>query len=355
MGGRPAGAICCRQPAWLAVALGLSLGAPGLPLRLWRWRVPSPTAANGNGQLDRQPSGLPTDSRPAAEKPGKWSQRIAAAALQPSPQAFGRSDFAQAGRAFCRRAMPLMPTTGCVSAPRSTRAFAGPARGQPDRKEQPQEAVNVLSQRAAWFRDAVRLRPNDTDARHNLELVLRRLQTLRDQLNKGQNTLEAQQLASLPTSGRCADRIRGLLCAHRLKPGPATPLAFHGRVPKTRRRFSARCCRRPGQCWIWPAMSAIACRSEPKKIANQKERAADPAAEPRALSEPVARNTRRHRSAAASAAGQAAHRQADVGVTQLKRAQEQVDPVTVLKGPGRRSAGHARPGAERVTGPESAT
>ena len=52
-------------------------------------------------------------------------------------------------------------------------------------EEQPQEAIDRLRQSAAWFRDAVRLRPEDDDARVNLELVLRRIQLLADQLNQG--------------------------------------------------------------------------------------------------------------------------------------------------------------------------
>ena len=45
-------------------------------------------------------------------------------------------------------------------------------------KEKPQDALAALQQSAAWFRDAVHGRPEDPDARHNLELVLRRAQQL---------------------------------------------------------------------------------------------------------------------------------------------------------------------------------
>jgi Ca-activated chloride channel family protein len=59
-------------------------------------------------------------------------------------------------------------------------------------KDKPQEALDVLKQSAAWFRDALHLRSEDNDARVSLEVVLRRIQALADQLNKGQNSLEAR-------------------------------------------------------------------------------------------------------------------------------------------------------------------
>ena len=56
-------------------------------------------------------------------------------------------------------------------------------------KEKPEDAMAALQESAAWFRDAVRQRPEDRDARANLERVLRRAQRLTDQLNQGQNGL----------------------------------------------------------------------------------------------------------------------------------------------------------------------
>ncbi len=58
--------------------------------------------------------------------------------------------------------------------------------------EQAQEALDLLNHSAGWFRDAIRLRPDDDDARVNLEVVLRRAQILSDQLNAGKNRLEAR-------------------------------------------------------------------------------------------------------------------------------------------------------------------
>ena len=50
--------------------------------------------------------------------------------------------------------------------------------------EKPEEALDHLRSAADWFRDAVRLRPDSEDARHNLEVVLRRILELADSLAK---------------------------------------------------------------------------------------------------------------------------------------------------------------------------
>jgi Ca-activated chloride channel family protein len=55
-----------------------------------------------------------------------------------------------------------------------------------------QEALDELKESAAWFRDAIHLQPDDKDARVCLEVVLRRIGVLADQLNRGQNSLEAR-------------------------------------------------------------------------------------------------------------------------------------------------------------------
>lgn len=51
-------------------------------------------------------------------------------------------------------------------------------------KGEPQQALDHLRAAANWFSDAVRLRPDSDDARHNLEVVLRRADQLADSLRK---------------------------------------------------------------------------------------------------------------------------------------------------------------------------
>jgi len=50
--------------------------------------------------------------------------------------------------------------------------------------QKPEEALEHLRRAADWFRDAVRLRPDSEDARHNLEVALRRILELADSLAK---------------------------------------------------------------------------------------------------------------------------------------------------------------------------
>lgn len=50
--------------------------------------------------------------------------------------------------------------------------------------QKPEQALEHLRRAADWFRDAVRLRPDREDARHNLEVVLRRILELADSLAK---------------------------------------------------------------------------------------------------------------------------------------------------------------------------
>jgi hypothetical protein len=55
--------------------------------------------------------------------------------------------------------------------------------------EKPQESLAHLRRAADWFRDAVRLRPDHKAARHNLEVVLRRILELADCAPHGDATL----------------------------------------------------------------------------------------------------------------------------------------------------------------------
>ena len=59
---------------------------------------------------------------------------------------------------------------------------------------EPQQALEHLERAAGWFRDAVRLRSDAAEARHNLEVVLLRITQLRDQLNRSAEKNLTQQL-----------------------------------------------------------------------------------------------------------------------------------------------------------------
>ena len=63
--------------------------------------------------------------------------------------------------------------------------------------DKPEEALAHLRRSADWFRDAVRLRPDNTDARHNLEIVLQRILELADSLSKKDEGDLTQRLDAL--------------------------------------------------------------------------------------------------------------------------------------------------------------
>ena len=63
--------------------------------------------------------------------------------------------------------------------------------------EKPEEALAHLRRASDWFRDAVRLHPDHSDARYNLEIVLRRILELADSLNKTEEGDLGQRLDAL--------------------------------------------------------------------------------------------------------------------------------------------------------------
>jgi Ca-activated chloride channel family protein len=63
--------------------------------------------------------------------------------------------------------------------------------------DKPEEALANLRRAADWFRDAVRLRPDHNDARHNLEIVLQRILELADSLAKKEEGDLSQRLDAL--------------------------------------------------------------------------------------------------------------------------------------------------------------
>ena len=200
-------------------------------------------------------------------------------------------------------------------------------------KEKPQEALSALSQSAAWFRDAVRIHPTDVDARHNLEVVLRRLQQLNDQLNRGQNSLEARLARIIADERTLRDRIRGLISRINQAGASAEPLSFHSEFEDISN----------AQRTLLSDAGAVLdlAGDERDKLSQRAEKDRTPEDQGRLVQlqnlehylnlsrgtlADVARLLRRLQ-------GDRAHRQADVALVQLKRAMEQLqDPVTVLKG-----------------------
>lgn len=103
-------------------------------------------------------------------------------------------------------------------------AHAGSAEAAAE--EDPEAALEALRTSAAWFRDAVRLRPEDEDARANLELVLRRAQVLADRINQGQNGLEPRLERLIGEQRGLRDDLRALVEEIEEAGASAEPAAF---------------------------------------------------------------------------------------------------------------------------------
>ncbi|MBF0132652.1 MAG: VWA domain-containing protein [Magnetococcales bacterium] len=91
----------------------------------------------------------------------------------------------------------------------------------------PKEALAGFNRAAAWFREAISLRPDDADSRHNLEVVLGRIMALADQLaTKGKGDIAAQLEALIEAQ-------RGFL-------GDLGPVVAGGEMKQIYRDLSAR-------------------------------------------------------------------------------------------------------------------
>ncbi len=90
--------------------------------------------------------------------------------------------------------------------------------------EAPAQALALLHRAADWFREAVRLRPDDDEARHNLEVTLKRALVLADEIARGQDGGIAGALAELAGRQRAvAAGVAGLLEASRREQAPLDP------------------------------------------------------------------------------------------------------------------------------------
>ena len=94
------------------------------------------------------------------------------------------------------------------------------------KKDDQEAALESLRASAGWFRDAVRLRPEDEASRANLEIVLRRAQVLADQINKGKNGLEARLDRLIADQRSLRDDVRALVEQLGDASATAEPAAF---------------------------------------------------------------------------------------------------------------------------------
>ena len=78
--------------------------------------------------------------------------------------------------------------------------------------EAPEDALSALEEAAAWFSEAVSLRPSDDDARYNLEIVARRAAALADSMaKKEQGNLQADLDASIKAQRDFVGQLGGAI------------------------------------------------------------------------------------------------------------------------------------------------
>ena len=207
--------------------------------------------------------------------------------------------------------------------------------------EEPERAIGIYRDSAAWFADAVRGgAEGDDDARVNLELVQRRIQQLADQLNQGRG-LEQRLERAIDDQRDLRDRLRRLLATH--PRSQFWPRAFSEGLPLAR---GARL--RTFEPLAAQARTLLADAGDIADLAGEERALLDSMDPAERAPEQTVRATQLaglenyvHRARQSisdsrrrlrTGEGERAHRRADAALAELKRAYEQLlHPVTVLK------------------------
>ena len=80
----------------------------------------------------------------------------------------------------------------------------------PGQRDVWEQALSNYNQSTAWFQDALRIEPNDEDARTNLEIAYKRRLQVSDQLNAGQDGIESRLDSLLESTRAHRDQTRQL-------------------------------------------------------------------------------------------------------------------------------------------------
>ena len=212
-------------------------------------------------------------------------------------------------------------------------ALAGQADGSAE--EAPEETIETLRSSAAWFSDAARLAPEgDDDARVNLEIVLRRIQQLADQINQDGH-LEARLDRIIDDQRGLRDQLRQLLADVESEDGADFRHRFESLAASERALLAE------------TADIADLAAEERAHLEGRGEDALAPDQRARVYQlgnmdhylqrarQSMSDTRRRLR----RLEGERAHRRADTALAELKRAREQLlDPVAVLKAVARDEA-----------------
>ncbi len=209
-------------------------------------------------------------------------------------------------------------------------ALAGQADAQ--QADSPEQAIETLRNSAAWFNDAIRLAPaGDEDPRVNLEIVLRRIQQLADQLNQG-NRLEARLDRIIDDQRGLRDSVRRLFAVVEAEGAAAEPVGFQ-------REFEELASLERTLLAETGSIGDLA--AEERALIDEK--AGEQRSQQESLRAFQLQSLEHYLQQARQSLSDArrrlrrleaerAHRRVDTALSELKRAREQLlDPVTVLK------------------------
>ncbi len=105
-----------------------------------------------------------------------------------------------------------------------------------------ERAVDLYRQGASWMRDAVRLDPEDAEARRTLEVILRRIQALVDRLGREEGALEARLDRLIEEQRGVLGGVRALLAEVARAGASSDPVGFRAefdRVATAERQLNA--------------------------------------------------------------------------------------------------------------------
>ena len=195
-------------------------------------------------------------------------------------------------------------------------------------EEAREKMIETLRSSAAWFSDAARLAPDgDEDARVNLEVILRRIQQLADQINRD-GGLEARLDRIVDDQRGLRDQLRQLLADVESEDGAKFRHRFESLAASERALLAE------------AADVADLGAEERAHLEGKDEETVSPEERARAYQlGGMDRYLQRARQSMSDTRrrlrrleGERAHRRADTALAELKRAREQLaDPVTVLK------------------------
>ena len=195
-------------------------------------------------------------------------------------------------------------------------------------EEEPEESIATLRSSAAWFSDAARLAPEgEDDARVNLEIVLRRIQQLADQINQD-GRLEARLDRIIDDQRGLRDQLRQLLADAESEQGADFRHRFESLAASERALLAE------------ASDVADLAAEERAHLQGKDDGTLSPEERARVFQlGSMDRYLQRARQSMSDTRrrlrrleGERGHRRADTALGELKRAREQLsDPVTVLK------------------------